>query len=113
MMTPEKVREQALYLVGTIPGHVLHQKMTAEEIAQMVNDAIDEDRQQRAEQIEQLQRAVIALLDILRRWEPDWSNGEDRHQIVQAMYLVGILHDPAKAVEAMKVGAGETAEVRP
>lgn len=68
--------------------------------------------QRNAEEVETLKATVIALLDILRNWEPDHASGEERHQIVQAMYQVGILHDPTKIIEAMNV-ACETAEVRP
>lgn len=65
----------------------------------------------RAAEVEPLRTTVIALLEILRQWEPDHASAEERQTILQAMYLVGIIHDPFKTVAAMKVGAGETVGV--
>jgi hypothetical protein len=61
-----------------------------------------------AEENNQLRCTVAELLEILRQWEPDHASGEDRQKIVRAMYQIGVLHDPAKTVAAMKVGAGDT-----
>lgn len=67
------------------------------------------EHQRNAEEVEKLKSTVISLLGILRLWEPDHASAEERRQIVQAMYQVGILTDPTKTIEAQKVGAGETA----
>jgi hypothetical protein len=48
-----------------------------------------------------LRETIIALLEILRQWEPDHASAEDRRSILVAMYQVGILNDPAKTVAAM------------
>ena len=61
------------------------------------------------EGIQSLRKAVVDLLEILRRWEPDHASAEDRRTIMLAMYQVGILSDPAETVGSMKVGAGDTA----
>lgn len=55
-----------------------------------------------ANEIEALRATVVDLLEILRQWEPDHATGEDRQRIVRAMYQIGILHDPAETVAAMK-----------
>lgn len=65
-----------------------------------------------AEENNKLRRTVAELLEILRQWEPDHASGEDRQKIVRAMHQIGVLHDPTKTVEAMKVGAGDTPMAR-
>lgn len=55
-----------------------------------------------ADEINGLRSTMFNLLDILRRWEPDWSSGEDRQKIIQAMYLLGILADPLEAEKLCK-----------
>ncbi len=65
-----------------------------------------------AEDNKQLRCTIAELLEILRQWEPDHASGEDRRSILMAMYQIGVLRDPAKTVEAMKVGAGDTPMAR-
>lgn len=65
-------------------------------------DALEDERVK-------LHHTITELLEILRRWEPDWSSGKDRRTIMMAMYQIGVLRDPTETVEAMKVGADGTA----
>lgn len=54
-----------------------------------------------AEEIDCLRGRMVELLDILRNWEPDDASAEERRTIIQAMYQLGILTDPAETLRSM------------
>lgn len=87
-MTPAEVREQAVLWVGTVPGHVLRQQLTAEEIAGIVNEACEE-----------LRKALAVMLHIHDSHDLSYPAAEEYRSLIAE-------------VEVAKVGAGETAEVQ-